>query len=797
MLDADISTPLSDVSMTEAVVSTPTLTSATIQENMELDTQLEPCETTQLQSNQRPQNLQRALIAVPKSRELARMESTEPSVKSSVRARVTKRNAPDSTTRPLLIQARIPAGLKNRSTPLVSKKPLQLTLLPTASDVNARALVLADKSLQPMTSDFHMEGMQVALRSKENAVAVAPASFPVGSPVSSRLRSRMALDSRYKRHIHPVDDREEVPAQHKVQKRGEFHNQLVASGGLYLLSHRTEEQVGDKDARSVEESVGGCYRIKKGLTDSEIDWTLTLYSMAKTERETVPHTFNQIEKLPMKLKWLEACDKEMRAHATNGTFKLVDLPEGRKAIGCRWVFAKKDNGVYKARLVALGNYQKHGIDYDITFSPVIRYTSLRLVLAIAARERLYVRQMDVTTAFLNGRLEEEIYMRQPSGYAVKGQEKKVLKLEKSLYGLKQAPQVWHKTVKAAIVEFKFQQCSAEPCLFFKRVKKGLVMIALYVDDMLLFAPDEKEIAKIQKLLCKRFEMKDLGVPTKFLGMNMRVTRNSIEISLEDYIEKMVSEFDDLPMRPTKAPISPSDKLHERKEDDVLCDETLYRSLIGRFLYAANLGRPDISFVTSHLSHFLIQPTKDHLKAAYKVLRYLKQTSTYSIRYCADEEDVVGYSDSDFAMWSDRKSRSGVLFKYSNSPVMWLSKMQSTIATSTLTAELGALYEATREAIWMKRLFEELQIPSKDVFTQLWCDNQGTISTVNNLGFHESVKHEEVKCAYVQEKIKQKKVKVEYVPTDQNVSDMLTKALQPDLLKKFIKMSGMIIHEKDA
>ncbi|KAM9891642.1 hypothetical protein OXX69_012246, partial [Metschnikowia pulcherrima] len=199
------------------------------------------------------------------------------------------------------------------------------------------------------------------------------------------------------------------------------------------------------------------------MDEDDIDWVPTLYSLAEVEKEFIPKSYKQAMQSAARLNWGSAMDSEMAAHGKMVTFgDLMKLPEGKTAIGCIWVFAKKDSGIYKARLVALGNHQKEGIDYDLTFSPVIRYTSLRLVLAIAARLRLGIRAWDVSTAFLNGKLEEEIYIRQPEGYVVEGKEHLVYRLNRSLYGLKQSPRVWHETVRQEIEKIDFKQSKAEP-----------------------------------------------------------------------------------------------------------------------------------------------------------------------------------------------------------------------------------------------------------------------------------------------------------------------------------------------
>lgn len=596
---------------------------------------------------------------------------------------------------------------------------------------------------------------------------------------------------RYKRK----PDVEDYDPDHVVKApRVYFLRKIAKSGGIYLLKDKPDvEERKDLTPPKLGESlvVGNV----DNLQDSEIDWEETLLRHGAAATEVIPRSYKECMKLPARLKWREACDKEMDALDRNSTYKLVDLPEGRSAIGCQWVFTVKDSGLFKARLVALGNYQKKGVDYLTTFSPVIRYTSLRLVLAIAAKESLVVRQWDVSNAFVKAPLKEEIYMKQPEGYVVPGKEKQVWKLEKSFYGLKQAPQAWHELVEKVIMSFGFKRSSAEPCLYYKFVAGKLVMVALYVDDMLVFGPNENEIKKVQTRLFGRFEMKDLGVPEKFLGMNLKVTANSIEISLESYIDKMLAEFPDEDFRSAKIPARLKDGLHVKQDDDVLCDESDYRSLIGKFIYAMNIARPDVAYATLHLSRFLKEPTERHYSAVIMVLRYLKTTKHYSIKYTPKEDDLVGYSDSDFAMGPDRKSRTGVVFLYAGAPVMWTSKMQSTTATSSTVAEYFALYEATREALWIRKLFKELKIKQKNKKTQLWCDNQATIRCANTIGFHEGIKHIDVKYLLVQELVVDESVRVDYIPTLQNIADMFTKALDYTKHKRLVELSGMNVYDE--
>ena len=214
--------------------------------------------------------------------------------------------------------------------------------------------------------------------------------------------------------------------------------------------------------------------------------------------------------------WKKAVNSEIESILSNHTWELVDLPPGNKPLGSKWIFKRKmkDDGTidkYKARLVVKGFRQKEGLDYFDTYSPVTRITSIRMLIALAAVYGLEIHQMDVKTAFLNGELEEEIYIEQPEGFVVPGKEKKVCKLIKSLYGLKQAPKQWHAKFDQTMLSngFKINEC--DKCVYIKDTPNQEVILCLYVDDMLIMSKDIANIKATKRMLASKFDMKDLGV----------------------------------------------------------------------------------------------------------------------------------------------------------------------------------------------------------------------------------------------------------------------------------------------
>src|ERR1043165_4987933 len=244
--------------------------------------------------------------------------------------------------------------------------------------------------------------------------------------------------------------------------------------------------------------------------------------------------------------WKRAMEEEIQAHVENQTWTFSDVPAGRKAIKCKWVFKTKlkvDGTVerYKARLVAKGCSQKPGIDYEETYSPVVRYTSIRLLIALAAKYELDIHQMDVTTAFLYPELEEEIYMELPNGYRLNN---RTCRLNKSIYGLKQASRAWNKKLDKLLKDLGFVQSNFDTCIYYKSENGKILIIAVYVDDLLIFSNNKKEKQKLKADLMKRLKMKDLGEAHYCVGIHIQRDRDKGTVSLdqEKYIEEMLNRF---------------------------------------------------------------------------------------------------------------------------------------------------------------------------------------------------------------------------------------------------------------
>lgn len=481
--------------------------------------------------------------------------------------------------------------------------------------------------------------------------------------------------------------------------------------------------------------------------------------------------------------WKAAVDAEHRSLMDNETWELVELPPNRKPIGCKWVFKAKygEDGTiekFKARLVAKGFAQKHGVDYEETFSPVVKFASIRTLLAMAVQKGWHVHQMDVITAFLNGDLDEEIYMQQPDGYVKLGEEELVCRLRKSLYGLKQSPRCWNTKFKLFMKEMDFHQSSADPCVFVKFTENGILIIAVYVDDLIPLGSDINELLELKRELSTRFHMKDMGELHFCLGIGIIQDKEASVTKLhqKQYIQRMIEKYGMKDANPVTTPADVNVKLVKQDGVSKHVDKALYQSIIGSLLYAAIATRPDIAQAVSVVSRFCSEPTEMHLTAAKRVLRYLKGTQDMCIMYSPTEEYLCGYSDANWAGdLDDRRSTTGNLFMLANGPVSWLSKKQATVALSTSEAEYIALSSATQEVVWLRRLLCDVSELDQGP-TVIYEDNQGTIALAKNPVSHSRTKHIDIRHHFIREATESEIIIVEYCPTKEMLADMLTKPL---------------------
>ncbi|BBN69916.1 transposable element gene [Prunus dulcis] len=346
-------------------------------------------------------------------------------------------------------------------------------------------------------------------------------------------------------------------------------------------------------------------------------------------------------KMRLNLEEKEDIKAKVESILQNHTWELVDLFPGNKRLGYKWIFKRKMKAVgsidkYKVRLVVKGYKQKEGLGYFDTYSPVTRITSIRMLIVIVALHNLEIHQMDVKTVFLNGDLEEEIYIEQPKGFVVPGQEKKVCKLVKSLYGLKQAPKQWH---------MKFDNVMTDKCVYTKITQNGYVIVCLYVDDTLIIGSDNDMIKSTKRILSNKFDMKDMGIEDVILGIKISRTSDGIVLSQSHYIEKILAEFGKYEDNPAKTTYDVNLQLTKNTGQGI--SQVDYARIIGSLMYVTNCTRPDLAYSVNKLSKYISNPRRDHWKVIIRVLRYLSYTKNYGLHYTRYPYVLEGY---DNAKW---------------------------------------------------------------------------------------------------------------------------------------------------
>lgn len=494
--------------------------------------------------------------------------------------------------------------------------------------------------------------------------------------------------------------------------------------------------------------------------------------------------------------WKTAITEELAAHERNGTWTLMQRPPGVAVIGHKWVFKTKrmnKDGQFrrKARLCAKGFLQKEGRDFTEVFSPVVRYDSLRALLAMSAKENLEIGQFDVRTAFLQGDIEETVYMEVPRGLQVSNEDL-ICKLNKPLYGLKQASRSWNRKIDTYLRELGLQPSEADSCVYYGTIRDEKVYIALYVDDGMIFTTTKATLNLLLFNLAKAFEI-TVGDATCFVGMYLERDRceSTILIHQTPYIESVIQRFGMSQANPSGTPISTYPSVKSVSETKYCSDNVPYREAVGCLNFIAVVSRPDIAFAVSVVSRYLANPNEEHWTSVKRILRYLAGTSEVGILYAgSSDNELEAYSDSDFAADEEtRRSMSGYVTILSNGAVSWAAQRQTGVSLSTTEAEYIAASTATREIVWMRRLLSDIAHPCVRA-TRLFIDNQSTIRLIKNPEFHKRTKHVEVQYHYVREQLKNGTIDPQYVCSNEQLADIFTKPLPKEIFRKLSQGLGL-------
>ncbi|GKB95546.1 ribonuclease H-like domain-containing protein, partial [Tanacetum coccineum] len=449
-------------------------------------------------------------------------------------------------------------------------------------------------------------------------------------------------------------------------------------------------------------------------------------------KTTEPKTFQEASQNP---KWIEAMNIEMEALFRNNTYVLVDLPPGRKAIGCKWLWKikYKSSGEverYKARLVSKGFSQRYGIDYEETFSLVVKMVTIRCLIALSVQNSWPLYQLDANNAFLYGDLKEDVYMELPPGYYDKD-ETRVCKLIKSLYGLKQAPRQWNEKLTTTLIEHGFVQSKNDYSLFIKDKNGVFIAILVYVDDIVVTGNNNSEIDKFKHFLSTKFMIKDLGQLKYFLGIEVLENMNGLCLNQTKYCLELLNEYGLLACKPTTTPLQQNVVLgyEESENDKFFPSMTKYQKIVGKLIYLS-ITRPDISYDVHYLTQHMHAPLQSHFSAALRVLRYLKGAPGTEIQFHKENSfSLHAFSEADRAKCpKTRKSVSGYCLYLCNNLVYWKSKKQATISRSSAESEYRCLASTTCEIIWVVKIRKDLGVEGL-LPVNLYCDSNGVVKVL--------------------------------------------------------------------
>ncbi|KAK0583735.1 hypothetical protein LWI29_002305 [Acer saccharum] len=436
--------------------------------------------------------------------------------------------------------------------------------------------------------------------------------------------------------------------------------------------------------------------------------------------------------------------EELNQFERNEVWTLVPRPKTTNVIGTKWIFRNKsdeDGNIVrnKARLVAQGYSQIEGIDFEETFAPVARLESIRLLLSISCVHKFKLHQMDVKSAFLNGFLQEEVFVEQPKGFVDAHHPNHVYRLKKALYGLKQAPRAWYERLTQFLVDNNYTRGSVDKTLFIKRDNDELFIAQIFVDDIVFGSTNNTKVQQFVDVMSLEFEMSLVGELSYFLGLQIRQIHDGIFITQAKYTKNLVKKFGLEKAKHCDTPMSTTLKLSKDASGKSV-EQTLYRGMIGSLLYL-----------------------------------------------------TASFSDADWAgNCDDRKSTSGGCFFLGNNLVSWFCKKQNSISLSTAEAEYIAAGSGCTQLMWMKQMLVDYGF-NQGTLT-LFCDNMSAINISKNPVQHSRTKHIDIRHHFIRELVENKCIVLEHVGTNDQLADLFTKPLDATRFKTLSSSIGICLVE---
>ena len=492
--------------------------------------------------------------------------------------------------------------------------------------------------------------------------------------------------------------------------------------------------------------------------------------------------------------WIQAMQDELNQFERNKVWHLEPPPEHQKVIGLKWVFRNKLDEYCtiirnKARLVVKGYNQQEGIDYEETFAPVARLEAIRIIIAIASYMGFKLYQMDVKCAFLNGFLNEDVFVEQPPGFENAKFPNHVYKLDKALYGLKQAPRAWYERLSKFLLENGLKRGKVDKTLFLKSKGTDFLIVQVYVDDIIFGATNESLCKEFSDLMSREFEMSMMGELNFFLGLQIKQTEKGTYIHQQKYIKELLKKYGMETSKTNHTPMGTNTRLGEDPHGTSV-DQKLFRGMIGSLLYLT-ASRPDIAYSVGVCARFQANPKESHLSAVKRILRYLKGTDDLSLFYPhCDTFELKGFADADYAGdLINRKSTSGMVQFLGTCLVSWSSKKQNSVALSTAEAEYVAAAACCSQVLWIKQQLRDFGI-NYDCVT-IYCDNTSAICISKDPVHHSRVKHIHIRHHFLKDNVEKGLIKLEFCQTKNQIADILTKPLNREQYEKMRMELGLI------
>jgi len=600
-------------------------------------------------------------------------------------------------------------------------------------------------------------------------------SHDQGGASSSNINTSMApqVDEEEKDDPLPTQDsqatqhQEEEQVHDQVQPQEEQHSPPPPSASQPLMRHGRISKAHPVDQIIGSPSRGVSTRSRHFATFCEH------YSFVSCVEPT------HIEEALQDPNWVMAMQEELNNFIRNEVWVLEERPKDKNVIGTKWVYRNKqdENGVVvrnKARLVAKGFSQVEGLDFGETFAPVARLEAIRILLAFASHHDIKLYQMDVKSAFLNGYINELVYVEQPPGFEDPRNPNHVYRLHKALYGLKQAPRAWYERLRDFLIMQGFKIGRVDTTLFTKDIDGELFVCQIYVDDIIFGSTNEAFSHEFGKMMSREFEMSMIGELNFFLGFQIKQLREGTFIYQEKYTKDLLKKFEMGDCSSKRTPMATNCHLDADKNGKPV-DQSNYRSMIGSLLYLT-ASRPDIMFSVCLCARFQAAPKESHRKAVFRILRYLKHTPSVGLWYPKGARFyLLGYSDSDFAGCRvDRKSTSGGCHLLGRSLVSWSSKKQNSVALSTAEAEYIAAGACCAQILYMKQTLLDFGVKFRCV--PLLCDNESAVKIAKNPVQHSRTKHIDIRHHFLRDHEAKGDISLQGVRSEEQLADIFTKPL---------------------